>query len=260
MSHDTNTIMQCHFNSADYNDPYYSDEAMLKYWFKNDAMGNSTSYQNSNVQKKFGDYSMGLGGYSGTRAGVCRFNEGVIGENTSWSVDFWIKPDRYSQFSIRIADSYYRKLSLAFNSYSDPYLQAQLQCKNATDDYIFNTNLNFPVNQWVHVYIGRDSTTVAGSHKYYYAINGVITVVGTYSGSAGTFSIDRSQSLELKCLSMPNYSNSLCYVDEVRVSNKLRWNADFTPPTQEYTTTYNGEVGAVAPTVSSYGFIIGGMM
>ncbi len=99
------------------------------------------------------------------------------------------------------------------------------------------TAFSLPLNSWTHVVIERNGTSV-----YIYK-NGSLTAIGT--GITGSY--DTINPLVIGDTSAGGASNHF-YMDEFRISNGTRWNANFTTPYDQY----RGMLETIYPDIDPY--------
>ena len=261
MAWDANTVMGCHFNKAEWSGDYFADSYTRKNFYNDDPAGNSTYAEQKTSGMKFGDCCLQAFSRDSMGGGVVESfsSSSVLTTSSSWSADFWFKCDTINGLIFEIATDTRIGALIQANSCDGSNWSTQVLIKNSSNNKVLSTSgFLIPVNVWNHIYLGRNTVGGAsGTHTYYFAINGTLTNLGTFSGTNGTFGCDTYYRVGLNTMSNPNYSSSYGFFDEFRFSNKARWTASFPVPTQEYSATYTGEV--TTPTTSSFSYIIGGL-
>ena len=170
----------------------------------------------STAQSKFGGSSLYFNGSSNLRIA------NILSGSMPFTIDAWIYPTKAGSNTIWSHGG--SNASPVTGGVLDYYTDNKFiyYCGG----FLIQTANNYPINQWYHVAFIGDGSSI----KLY--VNG--SLVGTHSGAynfsnvAETFGDNDSA---------PGQENFQGYIDELRVSNVVRWTENFTPPTSPYITS-----------------------
>ena len=213
---DSNTKLMLHMDGADGSTTFTDSSASAHTVTAN---GNA---QVDTAQSKFG--------------GACGLFDGTddflsVPDHADWdfgtgdfTVDFWVRfssvVDNRTLFALGQAGS-----TGGINISWYPSGTSVLQCEFSSSSF-FTQNWTPTANTWYHIALVRTSGQVR------------LFVDGTKLGAdfAEATNLSVTTGIKIGC-NQSNVEDFAGWIDELRVSNAARWTADFTPPTEAYTTT-----------------------
>lgn len=178
----------------------------------------------SSVQKKFGTSSLLAEG------GTNRFTINGLSD-TTWTYECWarfgsLNPNQYNAAIFGSADSTPSQIPGGLTLYGNNIMTIE---NNAQSNMDFVLGVTLAVNTWHHIALTKNSNIfklfINGTQR-----GGNKTFNGTIFPTGGRVQIGRNN---LESDGWPSPSTS--YIDEVRLSKIVRYTADFTPATAEFT-------------------------
>lgn len=178
----------------------------------------------SDMQSKFGAKSLYFNGNATLQANVTA--------SSKMTLDFWM----YIESKENVEHP--TPFSFMNNNYRGVYMHTYIGrslfgATSASGSFIYENGDDIPEHTWVHVAVVRNSSSVQfyveGKQKH--SLSGVSTA---------------NNKLILGCAGdQPDITMFHGYIDELRVSNTIRWESDFTPPSAPYDSHQEAECGEI---------------
>lgn len=190
----------------------------------------------STEQVKFGTHSFRNPGTGAESTNYVRLEDATDGQGLfvfpgELTIEGWF------YIVSQAADEYNNFFANSINYPTSGFIQ--LAIRTSADDLFWNssagaeaiTNVTCPVGQWVFVAVTRDASNVFRIWQ-----DGVMVYSGTKAGTMGALNPVRS-SLDTCRGHAGDNADLNCYFDQIRMTKRCRYTANFTPPSEPFPTS-----------------------
>lgn len=232
-TNDVNTLLLVHANGSN-NSTVFIDDTQVREQVVLNAFGNAKI---STAQSKFGVSSALLDGAGDFITAVGPPTDLLPWYSSDFTVEFWIRPVAMTSFQVApggatIIPVLFGNMNAtgsgnywSFGPMNDG--SVRFFYYNGTENTVSTTGVTLVINTWFHLAF----THSAGTIKIY--VDGTQRATASVSGSP--------QSGSAIPFTIGQYNNvcASAYIDEIRMSNSVRYTTTFTPSTSQFTNDAN---------------------